>query len=342
MASISHNNHPRQQAYATAALDAACAAIVAAPKGLQDKTRHRECYAIGGLVAAGVIPQYEALDRLRIAARSMPAFSDKWDRKKLDALVKASLERGMQAPRRLPDGDLRPQRQRRQAPPPPPPAASCEPPDAEKIKLALALWDQGLGPRNTPVELYLAIHRELTLPDDLVGEVIRWAPGRRHPNDPENAAGAMLALFRSILTGAPQAVSRIFLDHRFQKIERKFLGPTKGAAIMLDAFEEVTHGLHIGEGLETCMAGWQMGLRPTWAVGSADAIATFPVLGGVEALTLFTEIGCPANARALEACAARWHAAGREVWFADPTDGKDLNDALIEKAAHPPRKAANS
>ena len=35
-----------------------------------------------------------------------------------------------------------------------------------------------------------------------------------------------------------------------------------------------------------------------------------------------------ANERAAEACATRWHDAGREVFINRPTSGNDLNDAL--------------
>ena len=96
----------------------------------------------------------------------------------------------------------------------------------------------------TPVETYLR-SRRLELDVAVCGEVLRWHPRLR----------AMLALFRNIVTNEPQAISRTFLDHEARKIERKFLGPTKGAAIKLDADEDVLGGLHIGEGIETCMTG---------------------------------------------------------------------------------------
>ena len=56
------------------------------------------------------------------------------------------------------------------------------------------------------------------------------------------------------------------------------MGPVGGAAIKLDADEDVLGGLHIGEGIETCMAARMLGLRPAWALGSAGEIAKFPVL----------------------------------------------------------------
>lgn len=146
----------------------------------------------------------------------------------------------------------------------------------------------------------------------------------------------MLALFRNIETGEPQAVSRIFIGQNAKKIERKFLGPVTGAAIMLDPFDEVLAGLHIGAGVETCMTAQQhprMNFRPTWALGSDAAIAALPVLGGVECLTLIQENDTKNNSsqRACEACALRWDAAGREVRINTPNYGNDLNDAIRGK-----------
>ncbi len=58
---------------------------------------------------------------------------------------------------------------------------------------------------------------------------------------------------------------------------------------MLDLHEDVTYGIHIGEGVETCMAGRQLGFKPAWAVGSAGAIGTFPLLAAVNSVTAFAE-----------------------------------------------------
>jgi putative DNA primase/helicase len=158
----------------------------------------------------------------------------------------------------------------------------------------LALWRQAVDPRGTIVETYLN-SRALDLGDDLAGEVLRW-----HPR-----IGAMLALFRDIVTDEPRAVSRTFLDREGRKLSRKFFGPVGGAAIKLDPDDAVTQGLHIGEGIETCMAARQLELRPTWALGSTGAIGAFPVLSGIECLTLLAERD-EASSRAVEACAARW------------------------------------
>jgi hypothetical protein len=188
---------------------------------------------------------------------------------------------------------------------------------------ALRFWREGVDPGVSPVETYLA-SRRLELGDDVANFVLRWHQG----------AGAMLALFRNIWTGEPQAVSRTFLDCGGHKIGRKFLGPVGGCAVMLDAFDEVTTGLHVGEGIETCLAARQFGLKPAWAVGSAGAVAAFPVLSGIECLTLLSE-NDDASARAVEECGGRWHAAGREVLINQADFGKDLNDELREGGAWP-------
>ena len=195
---------------------------------------------------------------------------------------------------------------RSQPPPrPPPPLPTTTTEDA------IRMWSASIDPRGTVVEWYFA-SRWLTLGDDVAGDVLRWNP----------CIGAILALFRNVLTGEPQAISRTFLDREGRKIERKFLGPVSGAAIMLDPFDFVTTGLHVGEGVETCMTARQFNLRPVWALGSAAAVAAFPILGGVECLTLLKEAD-DASERAVGACASRWHAAGREVFINQPTRGKD-------------------
>jgi hypothetical protein len=308
----------RSQAYGRAALDRECAAIASAPKGEQDKTRHRACFAIGRLVGGGVIAETEALSRLGEAARRMPVYGERWTN--LKGKVEASFRRGMADPRGLPEGRASPSSPAKTAPSKPnpmPQSAGGSTTTADALKL----WAEGVDPRGSAaVRAYLR-SRALELPQALAGPVLRW-----HPH-----IGALLALFRNIITGERQAVSRIFLSPQGTKIQRKFFGPVGGAAVMLDPFDDVTHGLHVGEGVETGMAARQLGLRPVWALGDAGAIEKLPVLGGVECLTILTEVGCAVNAKAVETCGCRWRNAGREVLIVKPTFGKDPNDSLAAK-----------
>ena len=109
------------------------------------------------------------------------------------------------------------------------------------------------------------------------------------------------------------------------------LGRARDAAIKLDADENVTLGLYIGEGVETCLAARLAGFRPVWALGSATAIAAFPVLAAIEAITMLGEVDDGgANNRAAQACAARWIEAGCDAFMVVPQIGGDLNDVWRE------------
>ena len=141
----------------------------------------------------------------------------------------------------------------------------------------------------------------------------------------------MLAAMRCVLTDEPRASTRFCGSPAGEKIGRMMLGPAAGTAVKLDGDGAVGAGLAVGEGIETCLAGRQMGFCPAWALGSTSNITTLPVLPGVETLTLFAEAG-EASAKAVEACGDRWHEAGREVLIVRPCTGSDLNDALREVA----------
>ncbi len=206
-------------------------------------------------------------------------------------------------------------------------AAAPNDSDAKRSVLALRFWNEARDPRGTVVANHLA-PRGLTLPDDGAGDVLRF-----HPELKYNSVfiGAMVALFRDIRTNEPCGIHRTFLDSAGRKLERRMLGRAKHAAIKLDADETVALGLIIGEGLETCLAARVAGFRPVWAVGSAGAIAAFPVLPGIESITILGEVGDGgANHRAAQACATRWIEAGQEAFIVAPLVGSDLNDVWCE------------
>jgi phage/plasmid primase-like uncharacterized protein len=137
---------------------------------------------------------------------------------------------------------------------------------------ALAIWEESRDPRGTPGERYLE-RRSLELRAELAVDVLRFHEGLRL--DGRRVPG-LVALFRDIVTDAPRAIQRVFLQPDGEKITRRMLGPVRGAAIKLDGNADVTEGLHIGEGFETCMAARALGFKPTWALGSAGAIQAFP------------------------------------------------------------------
>lgn len=157
------------------------------------------------------------------------------------------------------------------------------------------IWNGTIKVRGTIVEAYLA-SRGLTLPDDVVD--IRFHP--MCPFESERVP-AMVAAMRDIRTDEIVGVHRTRHSADGQKLGRKMLGKASNAAIKIDANEHVTVGVVIGEGIETCLAARRLGFQPTWALGSAGAITSFPVLSGIEALTILAETGA-ASQRAVDEC----------------------------------------
>src|SRR6185436_8607106 len=147
-----------------------------------------------------------------------------------------------------------------------------------------AMWLEGVDFRGTTADAHLNL-RGLEVDGDL-SHVLRFHGSMYYEG---RTVGGMVALMRDALTDEACGAHRTFLDSAGRKIDRRMLGRAKGAAIKIDSNADVTLGLHIGEGIETCLAARQLGYRPVWSLGSAGAIATFPVLPGLEAVSIFAE-----------------------------------------------------
>jgi hypothetical protein len=197
------------------------------------------------------------------------------------------------------------------------------PEPADNTARAVALWNSATEPRGTRVEQYLK-RRGLSLPDDVAGRVARY-----HESCPWGAERrpAMLTAFRLVTTDRLVAVHRTLISDDGEKIDRKMLGPVAGAAIKIDDDTDVEQGLTICEGFETGLAGRELGFRPVWALGSAPAIGLFPVLAGIDALTILAETD-NTNEKQRRICGNRWAAADREILIATPRVAGDMNDAL--------------
>jgi Toprim domain len=198
---------------------------------------------------------------------------------------------------------------------------------------ALRLWRQAFEPRGTLVEAYLR-NRRLELPGEAANEAIRF-----HPDCPfgpgSSARPAMVCLVRNIVSNEPQGLQRTALApdgtaiKRDGKTFRMSLGMIAGGAIKLGPDEDVTQGLCIGEGVETCLAARQMGLRPVWSAVSTGGVKNFPVLPAIDGLHIFKENDLNGvSAKDVEACARRWYGAGHDVIIVEPDTAKDLNDEL--------------
>jgi Toprim domain-containing protein len=209
---------------------------------------------------------------------------------------------------------------------------------------ASELWREAVPIGGTHAARYLEWRHVLEPALEADDSVLRFHPncwfgkGVRQP--------CMLALMREIESNEPCAIQRIALTQSMMravsqmtftefaqagnKVARMALGPKTGTAIKLSPDDEVTQELAIGEGLETVLAAMQLGFCPAWALGGTSGIRKFPVLSGIEALTILVDNDKnSAGQQAAQECSARWISANREVLRAVPNHaGDDFNDVL--------------
>ncbi|MES0171282.1 toprim domain-containing protein [Mesorhizobium sp. M0006] len=208
--------------------------------------------------------------------------------------------------------------------------------DNSHVDIAHRLWRAAMPIGGTLAAVYL-LDRGLGLSGEVLnGHALRFhgACPFRLQNTTTVRLPSMLAAMVDIPTNEFCGVHRTALkpDGR-GKAEvpglgnpKKMLGRAAGACVKLSADENVSIGLHVSEGIETALACMAMGFRPMWVALSAGGIAKFPVLAGVEALTVFTDHDASGIAAAAE-CASRWDGAGKDVTRIIPAlKGTDFAD----------------
>jgi hypothetical protein len=146
--------------------------------------------------------------------------------------------------------------------------------------------------------------------------------------------GAIVAILTDPVSGEPTGgITRTYL-HQGRKIGKaKSLGGVDRLGIVrLSPNDEVLGGLHICEGLETALSGMsdpRMNFCPMWVAGSTTQLAKFPVLSGIECLTILADND--ENEASVDAASTaywRWKDAGREVRIRQPKERGDLNDIV--------------
>jgi phage/plasmid primase-like uncharacterized protein len=158
---------------------------------------------------------------------------------------------------------------------------------------------------------------------------------RFHPRCPweGGTAACIVGRFTTAISNEPRGIWR----RPIRGEKPKSLGPMAGCVIRLWPDEAVEQGLVLGEGVETVLSAatniTHRGtlLQPAWAACSAGNLENFPVLSGIEALTLMVDNDrSGAGQKAAARCAARWSEAGREVIRLTPKIvGADFNDVVI-------------
>jgi hypothetical protein len=215
------------------------------------------------------------------------------------------------------------------------PREASDPDAGDKLRYALQIWHEASDPRDTPVIAYLERARKIIeLPPD-VHEALRFHPWCRFG---DSTHPCLVALLRDAITDEPTGIHRIALTSASKLIGRKALGRKKGCAIKLWPDAEVSAGLVIGEGLESVLAA-AVGvthhgtfLRPAWACVDASNLEAFPVINGIEYLTVLADNDVSGVGQAAaRACARCWADAGREAEVLIPsTAGHDFNDVAVQ------------
>ena len=196
---------------------------------------------------------------------------------------------------------------------------------------AARIWKETYPIAGTAGEAYLRKRGiELAAVPDFGG--LRW-----HPKCPWQGGpiGCVVSRFTDTITGEPRGIHRRPIDGQ----KPRTLGPMKDCVIRVWPDDMVTTGLVLGEGVESTLAAacqiTHRGtlLQPAWAAGCADNMKRFPVLPGIEALTLLVDHDASGTGQdAAATCARRWLAAGREVIRLTPkVVGADFNDIIKQE-----------
>lgn len=200
--------------------------------------------------------------------------------------------------------------------------------DPQSIGAALAAWDAARPVPGTLAACYLA-RRGITAVGGLE-HVLRYHPAAK-PAGRWNGP-AMLTLARDVLTGKPAGLQATMLSPDGAKLARLYQGSPGGVVAMLTPDEDVALSLGLCEGVEDGLAIRQAeSWRPLWATFGTGNLERFPVVPGVELLSVYAD-NDPGGLRAAEIVARRWAEAGRTAEVHVPPV-KDFN-AIVQEAAH--------
>jgi putative DNA primase/helicase len=225
--------------------------------------------------------------------------------------------------------------------PQPRPQTIVKPDDDAEPKRALAsaarIASELIPISGTPGEAYLRDVRRIdvaAIADVLARtDAIGWHTSVyfNQPDHPlhEQRLGAIVGVMTDPLTARPTgAISRTYIHNGSKVGKAKTLGRPVGI-VRLSADEDVLEGLHLAEGIETALSAMSLDLRPMWSTGSSGLLAAFPMLNGVDAVTVVVDHDASgAGERAARECERRWLGAGREVTLLMSSTPGDLNDAL--------------
>ena len=145
----------------------------------------------------------------------------------------------------------------------------------------------------TPAARYLEA-RHCALPPWTANSDLQWHPNVKH--GPSGHVGpALVGLITDIETGEPLSLHRTWLrpdgsgKAALEKPRLLLAAHRSNGVLRLWPDDEVTLGLVLGEGIESCLAAARGGLTPVWACLSARNLGAFPVLDGISGITILVD-----------------------------------------------------
>jgi hypothetical protein len=211
---------------------------------------------------------------------------------------------------------------------------------ARRLALAVRIWNEAVHIKGTPGVPYFRKPKSEGGRDIDIALAPDFGSLRWHERCPwgGGTTGCIIARYTDALTGAPRGIWRRPITGE----KPKALGPVAGCVVRLWPDDAVTTNLILGEGLETVLSAAlhirHRGtlLQPAWAAGCADSVKNFPVLPGIETLTLLVDNDVNGVGQDVAAeCSRHWTEAGREVVRLTPTEeGADFNDIILGKHHH--------
>jgi hypothetical protein len=160
---------------------------------------------------------------------------------------------------------------------------------------------------------------------------VRYLDKAWHPQE-RRSFPAMVGIITDIVTTEPISLHLTYLAEDGSgkaPVDRPRLyikgHPKAGGVVRLHADDEVTMGVIIGEGIETCLS-YALEFAPVWSCLDAGNLGEFPVLPGLEGLTVLID-NDKAGEEAFTEVRDRYEAAGIEVIGIKAPGGlNDIND----------------
>jgi putative DNA primase/helicase len=150
----------------------------------------------------------------------------------------------------------------------------------------------------------------------------------------ERALPALVARVTTVIGNKAIGIHRIWIREGESKAVKKMRlgGSDEPVCIRLWPEEDVTLGLGIAEGVETALAAGSM-FKPMWATIDAGQMAKFPLVPGLEFLTIFADYD-KAGLAASKAVWLRYLRAGVNANHLRPQRvGDDINDMVLRADA---------